>query len=199
MNAQRIADKFHILCMGFETLQDIRIRYRQETLREERIRQELHKEQQAQLRDEAKRNSIEFKTKPPPKFPRLKNGETKKEILARGKYLLYKFENQWTEDQKKRSKILFEEFPEIEKAYKLICSFRSFYNIKPDNNRKKAATALEKWFYEVGAEDISEIQNFASSVKHHQEEILNYFNEGHTNAFAESLYNDPVNSDQQLS
>ena len=187
LNAQRIADKFHILCVGLEALQDIRIRYKQEVLTEERVRRELHKEQQAQLRDSSRRNKIEFQPAPLPKPVRFQNGETKKEILARGRYLLYKFKDKWSEDQQKRAKILFKEFPELERAYKLICNFRSFYNIKPDNNRKKAAIVLEKWFHKVGDEDISEIQNFASSVQFHRAEILNYFNEGHTNAFAESL------------
>ena len=38
MNATRIADKFHVIVLGMEALQAVRIRYRQEILTEERKR-----------------------------------------------------------------------------------------------------------------------------------------------------------------
>jgi transposase len=186
-HAQRVIDKFHVLKMGFQSLQDIRVRYRQQILKEEREKRELHKEETARLRDEAKRNKMAFQIIPPPKEKKFSNGETKKEIIARSKYALFKFEKDWAESQRERMKILFHEFPETKKAYELICGFRQFYEIPPKNNRKLASIELEKWFYQVGAEEISEIQNFASTVKNHCAEILNYFEEGHTNAFAESL------------
>ncbi|MBC8147056.1 MAG: transposase [Bacteroidetes bacterium] len=51
-------------------------------------------------------------------------------MLARSRFLLFKFERSWSNEQKQRAKILFKMFPEIELTYKTICSFRSFYNIK---------------------------------------------------------------------
>ena len=45
------------------------------------------------------------------------------------------------------------------------------------------------WYQKVEDIEIPEIQNFADSVRNHEGQILRYFDEGHTNAFAESLNN----------
>lgn len=187
-NAEKIADKFHIIKLALEALQAVRTRYRQEVLTAERLRREAHKCDEAKRRDESKKYGTQFIRNSLPKLPLLANDDTKMELLARSRGLLFKRKDQWTESQKKRAKVLFAEFPEIKNAYKLIESFRGFYNRTPGNNqREKAIISLEKWFKKVGASPIDEIQNFASTVDHHQSEILNYFNNGHTNAFAESL------------
>ena len=44
---------------------------------------------------------------------------------------MFKFESEWAPEQSERAKILFEIFPEIEKAYKIIKKFRIFYQINP--------------------------------------------------------------------
>ena len=102
---------------------------------------------------------------------------------------MFKFESEWTPEQSERAKILFEIFPEIEKAYKIIKKFRIFYQINPTQNTEKAAIKLKEWLEFVGATDIPEIQNFASTVIRHKTYILNYFENGNTNALAESINN----------
>ena len=48
----------------------------------------------------------------------LNNGESVKELLARSRYLLFKFKTAWTDSQAERAKILFEMFrSEITKEY----------------------------------------------------------------------------------
>ena len=90
---------------------------------------------------------------------------------------------------KKRITILFKLFPNLQKIYKLISAFRGIYTVKEfgENTYLKAKIALTKWFKNVGGSDISELQNFASTVKHHKNNILAYFKTGDTNAYAESL------------
>jgi transposase len=172
MNALRIADKFHVICLALEALQDVRVRYRQEVLSEERKRSQ-----------KAQKEGKKYRASPQKKCS---NGETIKEILARSRYLLFRFQRQWTEVQEQRAEILFELFPEIKKAYSVICSFRSFYNCKV-GNVGKARKSLEKWHRKAKVSHIPEIQNFLSTVKKHEPDILAYFVDGHTNAFAESL------------
>ena len=46
----------------------------------------------------------------PFRFP---NGDTRPELLIRSRYLLFKSADKWTERQKERAKILFEEYPDI--------------------------------------------------------------------------------------
>lgn len=50
---------------------------------------------------------------------RYHNGDTRKELLIRSRYLLFKSANDWTDSQKQRAAILFEEYPDIKKAYGL--------------------------------------------------------------------------------
>ena len=53
---------------------------------------------------------------PPEKFD---NGDTRPQLLVRSRYLLFKSYEKWTESQKLRAKILFEQYPDLKKAYEL--------------------------------------------------------------------------------
>ena len=188
MNAMRIADKFHVLKLAFEALQDIRVYYRQQILSSERKQREEMKGKERKRKELCFKKGevyVPRKFKPLPQ-KRYGNGETKKEILARGRYLLFRMEKDWSESQKERSVILFNLFPKIKIAYELICQFRKFYSSKI-GDIEKAKQLLDEWYRRVEEEDIDEINNFASLVERHEGEILNYFHEGHTNAYAESL------------
>lgn len=188
LNAIRIDDKFHVLKLGFEALQDVRVRYRQEVLTEERKKREEKKALERERKDEfLRRNEKHTKPKNSKSLPKMyENGDTKKELLARSLYLLFQFEKSWSETQKKRAATLFREFPEIRRAYQLMCHFRHFYQVKA-GNITQAKKKLKDWYIEVSTEEIEEMINFASTVADHEGTILNYFESGQTNAFAESL------------
>jgi len=186
MAAMRIADKFHVLKLGFEALQSIRIRYRQEALSKERKRREAHKSIELEKREIAKIRGEVYRVKKPPLLKKLENGETILELLARSRYLLFKFKEDWTTSQEERADILFKEFPEIKTAYNLICIFRLFYKTKI-GKLDIAKKRLKKWLEQVSKENIEEIINFSFIIQRHEGEIMNYFEEGHTNAYAESL------------
>lgn len=167
MNAIRVADKFHILCEAFDQMQAVRIRFRQEVLAREKG---------------MKKNNV-FHTHSP-------THESVRETLARGRYLLFKFKTEWTESQAERARELFRLFPDIEVAYSCICAFRSFYNCTI-GNKKKAQKSLLKWYTKVQSEagHIPEMISLMKTIRSHEDQILNYFEEGQTNAFAESLNN----------
>lgn len=188
LNAIRIDDKFHVLKLGFEALQDVRVRYRQEVLTAERKKREEKKAQERERKAECEKRNEKYQkpkeSKSPPKT--YENGDTLKELLARSRYLLFQFAKNWSESQKERAAILFREFPEIEKAYRLMCHFRHFYQVKVGDTTK-AKEKLKEWYGEVSKEEIEEMMNFASTIAAHEGTILNYFDTGQTNAFAESL------------
>jgi len=188
LNAIRVDDKFHVLKLGFEALQTVRIRYRQQVLTEERDKRLEKKAQECALRDEAKSRGETYKTAKHKKTREktYENGDSKKELLARSRYLLFSFRETWTESQKERAEILFREFPEIEKAYDLMVRFREFYKTKVGDTIT-AKQNLKEWYNEVGNTDIDEMNTFASTVEHYEGTILNYFDTGQTNAFAESM------------
>ena len=58
---------------------------------------------------------------------RLKNNETKAELLMRSKYLLMVSPEKWTPSQRERAEILFELYPDIEMAYSLTHSLRMIF------------------------------------------------------------------------
>lgn len=62
----------------------------------------------------------------------LSNGDTLKELLVRCKYLLYKYEDDWTLNQKKRAELLFTKYPQLRVAYNLCISFRNIYKFRKD-------------------------------------------------------------------
>ena len=41
------------------------------------------------------------------------NGDSRKQLLARSRYLLFKKDELWSESQRKRARILFREYPDI--------------------------------------------------------------------------------------
>ncbi|RNA63927.1 hypothetical protein D1631_18095 [Chryseobacterium nematophagum] len=48
------------------------------------------------------------------------NGGTRKQLLARSKYLLYKSRDKWSKTQRQRAGILFSQSTDLEKSYHLI-------------------------------------------------------------------------------
>ena len=175
-HAKRIADKFHVLCLAFEALQTIRVRLRQMVLTEERVLGPTRKKI-------AKVAGLKFEKLQEKTY---QNGETKKEILARGRHLLFKREKDWTANQEERSKILFALFPEIKKGYDIVDLFRDFYATKI-GHRSEAVRLLKSWYTEAEGLHIEEVSNLVHSIERFEPDILNYFDEGHTNAALESL------------
>ena len=182
MNAAHVADKFHVLKNGFDALQDLRIYYRQKQLTKRREAYEAYK--------------INKKADPTLKFkytePKLKNSDTHRQLLSRSQYLLYKKQNQWSGSQKQRAGILFDLYPDIEKAYMRICEFRAWYaqeNIithGSKNSMEQIKNQLAEWYKRVEIDDIPEMLNFKHMIGHNSGAILNYFTTGASNAIAES-------------
>ncbi len=189
MNAAHIADKFHVHTHLFDALQSMRIFYRQQELSIKRIRYEEFKTNELLRKQQCIENNTDYK---PRRFSykeaKLPNGETKRELLARSIYLLYKFPHKWTPSQNQRSEILFMLYPDIKYAYELCCKFRLWYGSdKIGLNMQEVRIELYKWYKEVVASDIEEMLNFKYLVERNEPYILNYFVTGKTNANAEAL------------
>ena len=76
--AQRVIDRFHIQKLACNALQDIRIAHRWDAMQQANDEME-----------EAKLNGDEYE---PFRFP---NGDTRKELLIRSRYLLFKSADKW--------------------------------------------------------------------------------------------------------
>lgn len=119
-NATLVIDRFHVQKLALDALQEIRIKHRWEAIDQQ---------------NDAIENARNKNKKYTPKL--LANGDTLKQLLARSSYLLYKADNKWTENQSKRAEILFEKYPDIEKAYKLCQNLSWIFN-----NTKNKTSAL---------------------------------------------------------
>jgi len=174
MNAEKIIDRFHVQQLVSDALQEIRIKLRWEAIEEEN-----------KAITEARKNGQKNEATV------YENGDSKKQVLARSRHLLFKPTSRWTESQKERSIILFREFPILEEAYKLSMQFRSFYEYS--RTREKGKEKLNSWYETIKAKTTQKDSPFASfstamkSIKHHEGRILNYFTNRSTNASAESF------------
>jgi transposase len=113
------------------------------------------------------------------------NGDTKKQLLARGRYILFKPSSKWHDQQKARATILFREFPELKEAYDLSMMFRSIY--EHSSSKEEAGSKLKLWYKKVREKNIDAFLTPSESVLLHEETILNYFKNRSTNASAESF------------
>lgn len=114
----------------------------------------------------------------------LANGDTLKELLARSKYLLYKYEDDWTANQAKRAAVLFEKYPLLKSVYRVTLSFRNIYK---NTSKTIALTQFNEWKKTVEAMKINEFNTVVNSIDYHLDNILNFFDNRSTNANAESF------------
>ena len=167
-NAIQVIDRFHVQKLALDALQEIRIKHRWEA---------LDKENDAI--ENARNKSIKY-------TPKLfKNGDTLKQLLARSRYLLYKTNSKWTKNQHQRAEILFEKYPDIEKAYKLCQNLSWIYNQTKD--KTSALIRLAKWDEKVRQAKFKSFNSIARTMSIHYKNILNYFDNRSTNASAESF------------
>ena len=167
-NADIVNDRFHVQKLVSEALQEMRITERWKAIKEENEQIKICHEQ---------------KKKYHPKTHQ--NGDTKKQLLARSRYLLFKPKSKWKANQNQRSIILFKEFPQLEEAYHLSMMFRSFYEYS--TNKKRAKLMLDRWYAKVSEKKFDSFLTIAEYIKNHEHTILNYFTNRSTNASAESF------------
>jgi transposase len=166
-NARQVTDRFHVVRLVTEALQQVRIDQR-------------WKEIEADNRAYEKSRKQGRKHKPVV----LENGDTLKQLLARSRYLLYKLPHQWTIHQQHRAVLLFTRYPKIKRAYDLALDFRTIYN---QNNILSARKKLTEWIQTAVDTTMDAFRAVAESLRHNQDTILNFFNKRSTNAHAESF------------
>jgi transposase len=166
--ATRVIDRFHVQKLALEAVQEIRVKRRWEAI-----------DADNKAKAVAKRNGEDYV---PYTFD---NGDTRKELLARSRYLLFKSPEKWTETQKERADALFREYPDIEQAYQLSQHLRAVFNKK--SQKSAARLNLAKWYNEVDKADFASFQTLAGTIYSRYDEVLNYFNDRSTNANAEAF------------
>ena len=165
-NAQRVIDRFHIQKLACDALQEMRIKHRWDA-----IQQANNDMENAKLDGTA---YIPF---------RFSNGDTRKELLIRSRYLLFKSADKWSDKQKERASILFHEYPDIKKAYSLCHSLRMIFT--KNHTKETARLAMAKWYNQVAEAEFKSFNVIAATFYEHYDEILNFYNNRSSNAMAE--------------
>jgi transposase len=163
-NAEHVVDRFHVQKLVMECMQTLRITERQKILT---------------ARREAKQAGTTIKE------TRYENGDTPRQLLARSRYLLFKPSQTWTDTQRERATILFQEYPDMQTAYELTQKLKNLYD--KHMTREVAAILLRQWCEDCDLSGIPEMEDAASTVLRHEGRILHFWNNRSTNAFAESF------------
>lgn len=166
--ADRVIDRFHIQKLACGAVQELRIQHRWDAIQ--------------QANDEKEEAKISGKPYEPFRYP---NGDTRKELLIRSRYLLFKSADKWTDRQKQRAAILFDEYPDIKEAYSLCHSLRIIFS---KNTVKDAARlSMARWYNKVEKAGLHSFNVIAATFYEHYDEILNFYNNRSSNALAESF------------
>ncbi|EFL45286.1 transposase [Prevotella disiens FB035-09AN] len=163
-----ISDRFHVQKLYYDALDDMRIAYR--WMARDRENEEMK---------EAKAKNETYKP-----F-RYSNGDTRKQLLARAKFILTKHKSKWTESQRLRAEIIFENYPELKKAYDLAMELTDIYNA--GSIKDAARLKLARWFNKVEKLGVDNFYTVIDTFKNHYDSILNFFVNRATNANAESF------------
>lgn len=162
------SDRFHVQKLYYDALDDMRIAYR--WMARDRENEEIKR---------AKERGGAYKP-----F-RYSNGDTRRQLLARAKFILTKHKSKWTESQRLRAGIIFENYPELKKAYDLAMELTDIYNAR--SIKDAARLKLAKWFNKVEKLGVDNFYTVIDTFKNHYDTILNFFVNRATNANAESF------------
>ena len=166
-NSTKVIDRFHVVRLVMDAMQHLRVKLRWKAIDEENT-----------AIKQAKDRGEKY-------YPQtLTNGDTSKELLVRSRYLLYKFEEDWTINQVKRAAILFEKYPLLKSVYKLTLRFRNIYK---NFSKTVALIQFNEWKEKVIAIKVDEFNTVVNSIEYHLDNILNFFDNRSTNANAESF------------
>lgn len=166
--ASRVIDRFHVQRLALDAVQEIRIQHRWDAINAE-----------TDAREAAKLEGRKYITE------RLENGDTLKELLARGRYALFKSPEKWTVTQRQRAHMLFTLYPDLKEAYWLSQNLRAIFNKRSTKDR--ARLNLARWYNRVAESGFKSFNTIAATFYEHSDEILNFYDNRSTNASAESI------------
>lgn len=190
--AEIIVDRFHAQKLAYDAMQEIRMEEKRAAAKEEaRIKRAFKKRKERQMKRRKKGKRDNRGRKPSRKNEayvpfRYGNGDTRVELLTRSRYLLMVSPDKWTESQKQRAAILFENHPRIQQAYSLAHSLRARYSKKHDDPIL-GYESIRLWIKEARDSAIEAFTTVADTMEDKFSNVIKYFNDRATNAFAESL------------
>lgn len=184
-------DLFHLIRLCVEDLQGVRVRLKRDAREEDTKARKDWQKRLARNASKRKADKKDGRGRPAERKNAayrpevLSNGDTVLELLARSRYLLNYTDADWSEKQRDRAKLLFERYPQMKKAYDLVHRIRKIFKCK--YSKDTARVELEKWCEDAIASGIDEFVATVQTIQSRMEEVLNYFVNRQTNAYAESF------------
>lgn len=161
-NSNAVIDKFHVIKYVIDAVQSIRIRLKNELMKN------LPKGRKRTKADSEIFSDIE--------------------LIRRCKYLLSKSQDKWKNYQIEMMSLLFEKYSELKTAYQLSEYFKQWYNKSNcQNPRIIIEQQLFTWYNKIESSGLDEFKSVAKMVEKHEQNILNYFENAITNAKAENM------------
>jgi len=155
-SATLVIDRFHVQKLAYDALQELRIDYRWDAINEE-----------TNAIENARLNKEKYTA------PTFSNGDTKKQLLARSRYLLFKSAEKWSPSQKQRAKILFAQYPDIHKAFNLTHALRLIFS--KTKAKEVGYTKLAHWYNQITESGFKAFNTISATIYSHYQDILNFF------------------------
>ena len=178
--AKLVNDRFHVQQLMTDAIDQMRIAFRWVVLAEENKAIKEHREKRRAAKTRAEKELIgEWEPE------RMENGETKPQVMARSRHIILMHKSKWNDQQKARAAILFQMFPDLEKAYNLYLELVDIFNKK--SKPAAARLNLARWYNSVEAFGYDGFSKVIETFENHNDTIINYFEDRLTNASAESF------------
>lgn len=196
-------DLFHLIRLCVSDMQDLRVRLKREARAEDAKARKEWQKRLAKNADRRKTDKKDNRGRPAERknaayIPhRFSNGDTKIELLTRSLHLLNYTYDEWSKRQKERASLLFMKFPVMKTAYKLVMRIRMIFKNRK-HTRETAMVALREWCDDAIASGIDEFVATVQTIQSREDEVLNYFVNHQTNAYAESFNSKIKNFRAQL-
>jgi len=160
--AQKVVDKFHVMQYVYDAVLDVRSRTKKE------LTEQLSKGKEKTEQDMAILYQLEQ--------------------LKHCRYRLTQSSDKWSETGKELMSRVFENHHELNTAYQISQNFKKWYDKSNCcKNKTLIKEELNNWYKHVIETNIKEMTAVMKMIRKHENEIINYFSSGHTNAKAERL------------
>ena len=158
--ATQVIDKFHVMKYVYDAVSEVRIRLKKElseTLSKGKKRTEKDKQILAEL-----------------------------DLLRRVRHAITQSPDKWNKEMQQTINLAFEKHPDLKTAYIISQNFKNWYNYQ---NRckpiREITNNLYQWYQQ--AAKLKEFNPVIKMIQKHEDQVINFFHHGITNAKAERL------------
>jgi transposase len=108
------------------------------------------------------------------------------ELVRRVRHAVTQSPNKWNQEMKKTIEQVFDTYDDLKKAYQISQNFKHWYDYQNHTKSIEQITkSLHKWYQQ--AKQLTEFESVIKMIRKHEDEIINFFRNGMTNARAERL------------